>query len=82
MTLNKRINDNKDKITNSVISYIQKGQKRERGRGDAVSKFFFFYFGKRVCNFSLKFREIGPSDFVELRKKAVLRSEGFAWAPV
>ena len=32
MALNKRINDNKDKITNSVISYIQKGQKRERGR--------------------------------------------------
>ena len=32
--------------------------------------------------FSLGFRPIGPSDFFAPRSKVVLRSEGFAWAPV
>ena len=35
-----------------------------------------------MCNFSLGFRTIGPSDFFGLRRKVVLRSEGFAWVPV
>ena len=81
MALNKRINDNKDKITNSVISYIQKRKKRERGRM-RCSELVFFYFRERVCNLSLRFQEIGLSDFVEPRSKAVLRSKGFAWAPI
>ena len=35
-----------------------------------------------MSDFSLRSRAIGPSDFVGTRRKAVLRSEGFAWAPV
>ena len=35
-----------------------------------------------MTSFSLDFREIRPSEFVGTRSKAVLRSEGFAWAPV
>ena len=35
-----------------------------------------------MCDFSLRSRAIGPSDFFGPRRKAVLRSEGFAWVPV
>ena len=41
-----------------------------------------FDFRERVCNLSLRSRAIQPSDFFGPRSKAVLRSEGFAWAPV
>ena len=39
-------------------------------------------FRERVCNFSLRSRTIGPSDFFGPRRKVVLRGEGNAWAPV
>ena len=35
-----------------------------------------------MCNFSLGFQTIGPSDFFGTRSKVVLHSEGFAWVPV
>ena len=35
-----------------------------------------------MCDFSLRSRAIGPSDFFGPRSKAVLRSEDFAWVPV
>ena len=35
-----------------------------------------------MCDFSLRSRAIGLSDFVGIRRKAVLRSEGFAWVSV
>ena len=35
-----------------------------------------------MCDFSLRSRAIGPTDFVGPRRKVVLRSEGFAWVPV
>ena len=35
-----------------------------------------------MCDFSLRSRAIGPSDFVGSRSKAVLRSEGFSWVPI
>ena len=35
-----------------------------------------------MCNFSLKSRAIGPSEFVETRRKVTLRSEAYAWVPV
>ena len=35
-----------------------------------------------MCNFSLRSRPIGPSDFFELRRKFALRGEDYAWAPV
>ena len=43
---------------------------------------FFYFFRDRVCNFSLRSRSIGPSDFFGPRKKVVLHGEGNAWAPV
>ena len=46
------------------------------------SELVFFYFRERVCNFSLRSRVIGPSDFFGERRKAVLRGEGNAWALV
>ena len=35
-----------------------------------------------MSDFSLGFLEIGPSDFVEPRRKVILRGEGNAWVPV
>ena len=35
-----------------------------------------------MCNFSLRSRPIGPSDFDGARRKVALRGEGNAWAPV
>ena len=46
------------------------------------SELVFFYFRERVCNFSLRFRAIGPLEFFGPRRKAVLRREGFAWVTV
>ena len=37
---------------------------------------------ERESNFSLEFREIRPSEFVGIRRKAILRDEAYAWAPV
>ena len=42
----------------------------------------FVVFRERGSGFSLGFRSIGLSDFFGPRSKVVLRSEGFAWAPV
>ena len=39
-------------------------------------------FSERGRSFSLRFREIGPSDFVEPRRKVVLRSKSFTWVLV
>ena len=39
-------------------------------------------FRKRVCDFSLRSREIGPSDSFGARRKVALRSEAYAWAPI
>ena len=35
-----------------------------------------------MCNFSLRSRLIGPSDFDGVRRKVILHGEGNAWAPV
>ena len=35
-----------------------------------------------MCNFSLRSRPIGPSDFFGPRRKVSLRGEEYAWAPV
>ena len=39
-------------------------------------------FSERESHFSLKYREIRPSEFVGARRKAALRIEAYAWAPV
>ena len=43
---------------------------------------FFFIFRERVCDFSLRSRAIGPSDFFGPRRKIVLLGEDYAWALV
>ena len=35
-----------------------------------------------MCDFSLRSRAIGPSEFFGARRKVVLHGEGNAWAPV
>ena len=45
-------------------------------------KLGFVIFRERESVFSLDFRSIGPSIFDGARRKVVLRSEGYAWAPV
>ena len=35
-----------------------------------------------MCNFSLRSRSIGPSDFFGQRRKVALSGEEYAWAPV
>ena len=35
----------------------------------------------RSSTFSIRFKEIGPSDLVGLRVKAHLLGEGYAWTP-
>ena len=35
-----------------------------------------------MCNFSLRSRPIGQSDFFGPRRKVALRGEDYAWAPV
>ena len=37
------------------------------------------YFRVRRLDFSLKYREIRPSEFVGTRRKAALRGEAYAW---
>ena len=51
-----------------------------RKKGDAEG--FVFIFSERECDISLRFRAIRPSEFFGARRKAVLRGEGNAWAPV
>ena len=50
------------------------------GEGAGFSKMEVF--SERVCNFSLGFRLIEPSDFFGPRSKMVLCREDYAWAPV
>ena len=40
----------------------------------------FLCFRERRCTFSLGFRPIGPSVFDGVRRKVVLRGEGYTWA--
>ena len=42
----------------------------------------FFFFLERESSFSLGFRPIGLSIFDGARSKAVLRGEGYTWAPI
>ena len=51
-----------------------------RKKGDAGG--FIFIFTERGCDISLRFRAIRQSEFFGVRRKAVLRGEVYAWAPV
>ena len=68
---------------NSAVSYIEKGKRKTCWREEEKSEEVrYFGFRERVCGFSLGLRAIRPSEFVGARRKAVLRGEGNAWAPV
>ena len=51
-----------------------------RKKGDAGG--FVFIFSERECDISLRFRAIRSLEFFGARRKAVLRSEVYAWAPI
>ena len=53
-----------------------------RERENGCSSLGFSYSRERVCAFSLRLRAIRPSQFFGTRRKVVLRSEAYAWAPV
>ena len=48
--------------------------------GDAVAGSYISR--ERECHFSLRSRAIGPSDFLGLIRKVVLRDEGNTWTPI
>ena len=66
---------------NSIISFFKSKEKTCRRKGN-LQWLRFLIFRERVCHFSLRSRAIGPLDFVEPRRKVVLRSEDYAWTPV
>ena len=51
-------------------------------RGISDSGLPDFEFRERIPDFSLKYLAIRPSEFFGTRRKAVLRGEAYAWAPV
>ena len=53
---------------------------RECGRKEQIQKWWISR--ERRCNFSLRSRAIGPSDFDRARREAVLLGEDNAWTPV
>ena len=53
-----------------------------RERKNRCSSLGFSYSRERVCAFSLRLRVIQPSEFVETRRKVVLRDKGNTWAPI
>ena len=53
---------------------------RECGRKEQIKKLWIFRESR--CNFSLRSRAIGLSDFDGARGKTVLRGEDNAWTPV
>ena len=66
---------------NSVHLLQMRPKNVQERKIDAVS-LGFVIFRERESTFSLGFQPIGPSDFFGPRSKVVLRSEGYAWAPV
>ena len=57
------------------------GRNGSGGWWSAESEILIF-FRERESTFSLGFRSIRPSVFDGARRKVVLRSDGYAWAPV
>ena len=73
------MNETKESI---VIFSKGKRSKTCKGRHFSSSELSFCYFRERVCIFSLKSQAVRPSELFGPRRKAVLRGEGNAWAPV
>ena len=63
-------------------SPTNKKGKRKREGGGRYSELGNGVFRERVSHFSLNFREIRPSEFVETRRKVALRDEAYAWTPI
>ena len=66
---------------NNVILFLQKA-KRKRGKKKKEMQKVLFLFLERERYVSLKSRAIGPSKSFGARRKVILRSEAYAWAPV
>ena len=65
-----------------MIVFFKLNQREKRaGEVWAVELHIGFY-RERTSNFSLKYRAIQPSEVFGARRKAFLRGEGNAWAPV
>ena len=75
----------KQQIVLSPTLRDQKRKRRERGMQWGARNGVFYFLEReraRESHFSLDLRAIRPSDFFGARRKAVLRGEGNAWAPV
>ena len=66
----RKTNKTKKKKKEMIISF-------GRGSEDGERKFKFFLFS----NFSLRFTEFRPLDFVGSNTESALRYEGYAWEP-
>ena len=69
------------KVQIVVFFFLKKRPKREK-RERTYNRVRFDISRERESHFSLDFREIRTSEFVGTRRKAVLRGEAYAWAPV
>ena len=67
---------------NSVHLPQQKTKRKRAGKKKTYSVLLGCVFRKRECGFSLSFRVIRPLEFFGARRKVVLRSKAYAWAPV
>ena len=59
----------------------EKGRKREGEGKEKIQKLWISFFSERESSFSLEIRAIRPFAVFGARRKADLRSEGFAWVP-
>ena len=70
----------KDKIRHSVVSF--KLETKDAVAGGKTGEEHKWCFSERVSTLSLDFWAIRPSKFFGARRKAALRIEGYAWAPI
>ena len=71
----------KDKIA-TVLVFSKLKRDQNVGEEKILAVADLFGFRERISNFSLDFWEIRPSEVFGARRKAALRGEAYAWAPV
>ena len=74
------VNENKDKIANSLLLHFFEANRVVGWK--RCSSLEICDFIKRRSSFSPDLRSIGPSVFDGARSKVVLRSKGYAWTPI
>ena len=75
--INRIVNEEKDKTSNSGF-LLQKERRKRAGGKWRRRKLGFVIFRERESAFSLRSRAIGPSDFFVARRKVALRGEDYA----